>query len=58
MSEPNNNNNNANQNPAGSPEPSSAKTFTQEEVDALIGRRLAKAMKGMPSEDELKAYNT
>lgn len=58
MSEPNNNNTNENQNPAGgSPEPS-AKTFTQEEVDALIGRRLAKAMKGMPSEDELKAYNT
>lgn len=33
------------------------KTFTQAEVDALIGKRVAKAMKGMPSEDELKAFN-
>lgn len=46
MSEPNNPNN----------EP--AKTFTQEEVDAMIGKRLAKAMKGVPSEEELTAYRT
>ena len=44
--------------PAPSPEPSPAKTFTQEEVDAMIGKRLAKAMKGMPSDDELTAYRT
>lgn len=35
-----------------------AKTFTQEEVDAIIGKRLAKAMKGVPSEEELTAYRT
>lgn len=55
MSEPNPN---PNPNPAPSPEPSPAKTFTQEEVDAMIGKRLAKAMKGMPSDDELTAYRT
>lgn len=53
MSEPINN-----PNPAPVPEPSPAKTFTQEEVDAMIGKRLAKAMKGMPSEEELTAYRT
>ena len=41
MSEPINN---PNPNPAPVPEPSPAKTFTQEEVDAMIGKRLAKAM--------------
>ena len=49
---------NPNPTPAPSPEPSPAKTFTQEEVDAMIGKRLAKAMKGMPSDDELTAYRT
>lgn len=44
MSEPNGQNN----------EP--ARTFTQEEVDAMIGKRLAKAMKGVPSEEEMTAY--
>lgn len=39
-------------------EPSPAKTFTQEEVDTMIGKRLAKAMKGVPSEEELAAYRT
>ena len=43
MSEPINN---PTQAPA--PEPAPAKTFTQEEVDAMIGKRLAKAMKGRP----------
>lgn len=55
MSEPINN---PNPNPAPGPEPSSAKTFTQEEVDAMIGKRLAKAMKGIPSEEEIAAYRT
>ena len=32
------------------------RTFTQAEVDALIGRRLAKAMKGMPGEEDLSAF--
>lgn len=36
--------------------PAPEQTFTQAEVDALIGKRLAKAMKGMPSEEELSAY--
>lgn len=44
--------------PINNPTPASAKTFTQEEVDAMIGKRLAKAMKGMPSEEELTAYRT
>lgn len=55
MSEPNTN---QNPNPATPPEPSPAKTFTQEEVDAMIGKRLAKAMKGIPSEEEITAYRT
>ena len=38
--------------PAPAPEPAPEKTFTQAEVDAMIGKRLAKAMKGMPSEEE------
>lgn len=44
--------------PAPAPESTPAKTFTQEEVDAMIGKRLAKAMKGLPSEDELNAFRT
>ena len=44
--------------PAPAPEPTPEKTFTQAEVDAMIGKRLAKAMKGMPSEEELTAYRT
>ena len=44
--------------PASAPEPTPEKTFTQAEVDAMIGKRLAKAMKGMPSEDELTAFHT
>ena len=50
MSEPN-----TNPNPAPAPEQPPVKTFTQEEVDAMIGKRLAKAMKGIPSEEELTA---
>lgn len=33
------------------------KTFTQADVDAIVGRRVAKAMKGMPSTDELNAFH-
>ena len=44
--------------PAPAPEPTPEKTFTQAEVDAMIGKRLAKAMKGMPSEEELTAYRS
>jgi hypothetical protein len=53
MSEPINN-----PTPAPAPEPAPEKTFTQAEVDAMIGKRLAKAMKGMPSEEEMTAYRT
>lgn len=49
---------NPNPNPAPAPETPPAKTFTQEEVDAMIGERLAKAMKGIPSEEEITAYRT
>lgn len=38
------------------PAPAPEKTFTQAEVDTLIGKRLAKAMKGMPDETELTAF--
>ena len=55
MSEPITNPSN---NPAVEPEPSPAKTFTQEEVDAIVGKRLSKAMKGLPSEEEITAYRT
>ena len=50
--------NNPTPTPAPAPEPTPEKTFTQAEVDAMIGKRLAKAMKGMPSEDELTAFHT
>lgn len=51
MAEPN-----TNTNPANEPETTTEKTFTQAEVDTLIGKRLAKAMKGMPDEAELNAF--
>lgn len=50
MAEPNTNT------PAQEPAPAPEKTFTQAEVDTLIGKRLAKAMKGMPDEAELTAF--
>lgn len=53
MSEPINN-----PTPAPAPEATPEKTFTQAEVDTLIGKRLAKAMKGIPSEEELTAYRS
>lgn len=33
------------------------KTFTQDEVNKIVESRLAKAKKGMPSDDELKQFN-
>ena len=42
--------------PANEPGASQEKTFTQAEVDALIGRRVARALKGMPGEEELTAF--
>jgi hypothetical protein len=34
------------------------KTFTQEEVNSMIQERLAREKKNMPTEDELKEFNT
>lgn len=42
--------------PAPAAVPTPAKTFTQEDVDAIVGKRLAKAMKGMPSEEEMNNF--
>lgn len=42
--------------PAAEPVSATEKTFTQADVDAIVGKRLAKAMKGMPTEDELSAF--
>lgn len=57
MSEQNTQNQQTN-NPAAAPETGPEKTFTQAEVDSMIGKRLAKAMKGMPGEEELTAFRT
>lgn len=45
-----------NQTPATGPEPAAEKTFTQSEMEQIIGTRLAKAMKGMPSKEELSTF--
>lgn len=37
-------------------EPTTEKTFTQAEVDTIVSKRLAKAMKGVPGEEEITAY--
>lgn len=42
--------------PAPAPEPVPEKTFTQAELDSIVGKRIAKAMKGMPGEEELTAF--
>lgn len=42
--------------PAATPEHSTEKTFTQAELDSIVGKRIAKAMKGMPGEEELSAF--
>jgi len=54
MSEPITNENNLT--PAPAPEPAPEKTFTQAELDSIVGKRIAKAMKGMPGEEELTAF--
>ena len=41
---------------AASQEPTVEKTFTQAEMDAIITRRLARAMKGMPDEGEIADF--
>lgn len=46
------------ENPTPVEEAAPAKTFTQEEVDAIVSRRLSKAMKGIPSEEEMNQYRT
>lgn len=38
--------------------PSPEKTFTQAELDAVVGKRIAKVMKGMPDEAELSAFRS
>lgn len=42
--------------PAPAPEAPAEKTFTQSELDSIVGKRLAKAMKGMPEKEELDAF--
>lgn len=39
-------------------EPAAEKTFTQSEVDSIIAKRVARAMKGVPDEAELAAYRS
>jgi hypothetical protein len=34
-----------------------SKTFTQEELDAIVKERVARAKKGQPSKDDLEAFN-
>ena len=47
---------NTNPTQAGNPAPTEEKTFTQEQLDAIVGKRVSKAMKGMPEEAELKEF--
>lgn len=47
---------NPNPAPAPTPELSPEKTYTQAEMDSIIGKRLAKAMEGMPGDEELSAF--
>lgn len=42
--------------PATAPETAPEKTFTQAEVDSIVGKRIAKVMKGVPGEEELTAF--
>lgn len=53
MSEPNPN---PTPTPVPVPDPVPEKTFTQAELDAVVGKRIAKVMKGMPDETELAAF--
>lgn len=54
MSEPVNNEHTPT--PAPASEAPAEKTFTQTELDSIVGKRIAKAMKGMPGEEELTAF--
>lgn len=56
MSEPINNNQTPETTPAPAPEQPAERTFTQAELDAIVGRRVTKAMKGMPDDAELTAF--
>lgn len=38
------------------PETPTERTFTQDEVDSIVGKRLRKAMKGMPDDTELAEF--
>lgn len=49
-------NNNQQNNQQGANNNQQEKTFTQAEVDALIDRRFAQVMKGVPSKDELAEF--
>lgn len=42
--------------PGSVPQPATERTFTQAELDAIVGKRVAKAMKGMPGDEELKSF--
>lgn len=42
--------------PAPAPVAPPEKTFTQAELDKIVGSRIAKALKGMPGEEELTAF--
>lgn len=57
MSEPNTNTNNPSPAPAPEPTPEPEKIFTQADLDAIVGKRIAAAMKGVPGKDELKAFH-
>lgn len=50
------NTNNNNTQPEVAPAAQPEKTFTQADVDTIVARRLAKAQKGMPSDEELSAF--
>ena len=56
MAEPINNTPQNGAEPAPAANPAQEKTFTQAEVDAIVGKRISKAMKGMPDETELSEY--
>lgn len=42
--------------PVTAPEPAAEKTFTQAELDKIVGKRIAKALKDVPSDEELSGY--
>lgn len=45
--------------PATEPETTTQeRTFTQAELDAIVGRRMDAAMRGVPSKEELQAFRT